>query len=232
MIAKSPRTSHQPTPRVPGLEREKVVQAALALLDEAGFDKLTLRRVADKLGVKAAALYWHFKNKQDLIDEMALYVIRGGPPRPEQRIRHMPWQDLLRQVGRTQRRALLAHRDGARLIASADLTSTPLLEGMERLLHTLHTQGFPADLALLSLINISRYTLGCVFEDQADPRAKEAAQTARQQLIQQTPDRFPVVAQAIGELAGKRGLTPTRQYEHGLDLLITGLERKLQQTKA
>jgi len=229
--ANTPKLSSTPA-RAPGLERDKVVQAALDLLDEAGFEKLTLRRVADRLGVKAAALYWHFQNKQDLIDAMAMQVLCGQPRYFGTHVQHMPWQDLLRKIGRRQRQALLSRRDGARLIASADMARMPLLEGMERILTVLRAQGFPADLALLSLIAISRYTLGCVFEEQADPRPKEDALKVRHQMLQESADRFRVAAQTFAELAARQALTPTRQYEQGLELLISGIGCQLQEPKA
>ena len=53
------------------LERETVARAALVVLDEVGLDGLTVRRIAEALGVQNPALYWHFKNKQDLLDRMA-----------------------------------------------------------------------------------------------------------------------------------------------------------------
>ena len=58
------------------LDRERVVRAALALLDEVGLDGLTLRRLAQDLGVKAPALYWHVASKADLLHEMAVTMLR------------------------------------------------------------------------------------------------------------------------------------------------------------
>ena len=54
-------------PHEPALDQSQIVQAALALLDEVGFDGLTMRNLAKKLGVQAASLYWHVRNKQDLL---------------------------------------------------------------------------------------------------------------------------------------------------------------------
>ena len=54
------------------LAREDVVWAGLRLLDEVGLDNLSLRKLAKELGIQAPTLYWHFKNKQDLLDEMIL----------------------------------------------------------------------------------------------------------------------------------------------------------------
>ncbi|HEX8806526.1 MAG TPA: TetR family transcriptional regulator, partial [Candidatus Aquilonibacter sp.] len=59
-----------------GLSRETIVQAALELLNELGIDGLTVRALASRLGVRAPTLYWHVKNKQELLDEMATEVWR------------------------------------------------------------------------------------------------------------------------------------------------------------
>src|ERR1700688_4158094 len=57
--------------RTVALKRQGVVRTALRILDEVGLDGLTVRKLASELGVQAPALYWHFKNKQALLDEMA-----------------------------------------------------------------------------------------------------------------------------------------------------------------
>ena len=56
------------------LDRRQVAAAGLKLLNEAGLHGLTLRAIAKELDVKAPALYWHFKDKQALLDEMAVPV--------------------------------------------------------------------------------------------------------------------------------------------------------------
>ncbi|MGW5823017.1 TetR family transcriptional regulator, partial [Streptomyces noursei] len=58
------------------IDRKLVVETALRLLNEGGLDGLTLRRIAKELDVQAPALYWHFKNKQELLDEMATEIFR------------------------------------------------------------------------------------------------------------------------------------------------------------
>ena len=54
------------TPRR-SLHQEQIVDAALALLDEGGIENLTMRRLGDRLGITAAALYWHVSSRQDLL---------------------------------------------------------------------------------------------------------------------------------------------------------------------
>jgi TetR/AcrR family transcriptional regulator, tetracycline repressor protein len=72
-----------------GLTRDLVVRAALDLLDEVGLDKLSTRRLADRLGVRSPALYWHVKDKPQLLDLMAQELLR-----PDTSARPAPADDL------------------------------------------------------------------------------------------------------------------------------------------
>jgi TetR/AcrR family tetracycline transcriptional repressor len=60
-----------------GLNREAVIQAALSMLDEVGVDGLSMRALADRLGVKAASLYWHLRDKDQLLELVAEAVLDG-----------------------------------------------------------------------------------------------------------------------------------------------------------
>src|SRR5437867_867347 len=101
----------------PGLTREAMIKAALRLLDEVGLDGLTVRRLAAELGVQSPALYWHIRNRQGLLDGMADAIIQAagmGPPRSGE-----SWQEWLARRSRAYRLSVLAHRDGARIVAGA-----------------------------------------------------------------------------------------------------------------
>src|SRR2546427_8680665 len=62
----------------PALDQSQIVQAALSLLDEVGFDGLTMRNLAKKLGIQAASLYWHVRSKQDLLRPPEYQVFSPG----------------------------------------------------------------------------------------------------------------------------------------------------------
>src|ERR1051326_1046185 len=99
------------------LDRAQVVKTAIDLLDEVGLDGLTLRRLAKQLGVQAPALYWHFKNKQELLDQMAETIAHDEAPlRPV--TPDIPWDEWIAQRARDMRASLVRHRDGAMLAAS------------------------------------------------------------------------------------------------------------------
>src|SRR5215469_10878771 len=101
----------------PSLDRSTVVQATLELLKRVGLDGVTTRRLAAELGVKSPALYWHFQNKQDLLDAMADVFVREagmGPPSSGE-----TWQEWLARRVCAYRATLLAYPDSARIVAQA-----------------------------------------------------------------------------------------------------------------
>src|SRR5579859_5085688 len=107
----------------PFLDRATVIQTAMALLKQVGLAGLSTRRLADELGIKSATLYWHFHNKQELLDAMADALIREanvGPPRSGE-----TWQQWLVRRVRAYRTTLLAYPDSARIIAEAEIVSLP-----------------------------------------------------------------------------------------------------------
>src|SRR5271170_5158231 len=101
----------------PPLDRESVVITALRLLNREGLEGLTLRRLAKELRVQAPALYWHFKNKQELLDEMATQVFRDGFKDLGLPEKGLSWRDWCRHLATTERQTLLRYRDGARLFS-------------------------------------------------------------------------------------------------------------------
>ncbi|MEK8169181.1 TetR family transcriptional regulator [Streptomyces sp. M19] len=105
------------------LRRADVLSGALALLDEGGLEGLTMRRLAARLDVQAGALYWHFTNKQALLDAMADKLIEGvGENLPPG-----PWDEQAAALAHRLRAALLAHRDGARVLAGTFVTESHTL---------------------------------------------------------------------------------------------------------
>ena len=105
------------------LRRGDVLDGAMAILDEYGLADLTMRRLATSLGVQPGALYWHFPNKQTLLGAMADRILEGvDAPVSSER-----WDDGIAELAHRLRTALLAHRDGAELVAAtyaSRMTST------------------------------------------------------------------------------------------------------------
>jgi TetR/AcrR family transcriptional regulator, tetracycline repressor protein len=205
------------------LERDKVVAAALNLLDEVGLDKLTLRRLAAELDVQAPALYWHFASKQALLDEMADALSREIPLRPL--VDGQAGQDWLADRMRDQRHVLNSHRDAARLFTGArpGLNTLPVLHAA---LESLERAGFPPREALRGLLTLSNYVNGFVLEEQASPPQgqRENLGTAHQWLA-----GHPHLLEAFLESGHPQG---EETFEHGLSLILEGMRTRLSSASA
>lgn len=146
------------------LDRDKVIRAALELLNEVGVDALTTRKLAEKLQVQQPALYWHFQNKEALLSALAEAMLAERhthcfPAQGES------WQEFLTNNARSFRAALLAYRDGARIHAGTG-PSSPQYAAIEAQVRLLCAAGFSGADALRVLMTISHYTVGAVLEQQ------------------------------------------------------------------
>jgi TetR/AcrR family transcriptional regulator, tetracycline repressor protein len=201
--------------------RDGIVAAGLALLDEAGLEGLTLRRLAERLGIRAPTLYWHVRDKRELLDLMVSVIMDEAladwrEPRPGQ-----PWWDWLAGRARALRAGLLAHRDGALMLAGNRPTQ-PNLPGIERQLEVMTEAGFgPAD-ALLGLLALNAYVIGEALDTQGeaertDPQAQGVGAPPADVAV-------PLILAAVGALEPFG--SSDQRFEYGLDLMITGLRAR------
>ncbi|HEX4214141.1 MAG TPA: TetR/AcrR family transcriptional regulator C-terminal domain-containing protein [Candidatus Dormibacteraeota bacterium] len=153
------------------LKREIVVETALRLLNEVGVDGLSTRRLAVELGVRSPALYWHFKDKQDLLDQMASTMVARALAGLESPAPGQDWAGWLCDRARAFRGGLLAYRDGARVHAGSRPEGEDL-RPIWRLAEMMEASGLSRLDAIRGIVAVSRYTVGCVAEEQATgPRA-------------------------------------------------------------
>ncbi|HBR1921963.1 TPA: TetR/AcrR family transcriptional regulator C-terminal domain-containing protein [Klebsiella variicola] len=190
------------------IQRDQVINAALALLDEVGLEAITTRKLAQKLGVESATLYWHFRNKASLLEEMAATVLarHHSLPLAEDTAE---WADWLANNARSFRRALLAHRDGALLHAG----TTPARVGGETFypkVAYLMRAGFSEAEAAMILLTISEYTLGCVLEEQS-------------RTDRHDDERLSTPSTEISRIDVLTHQHPDTCFEFGLSLIMKGL---------
>jgi len=98
------------------LDRERIIGAAFALLDEEGIEGLSLRKLAARLGVQAPAIYWYIPNKAGLLRLMSAQLTACAR---QDCAGASDWRTWLIAFGRAVRTAFLAHRDSAKLYADA-----------------------------------------------------------------------------------------------------------------
>jgi TetR/AcrR family tetracycline transcriptional repressor len=209
-----------------GLDRELVVRAGLRLLDEVGLEGHTLRRLAKELGVKAPALYWHFENKQELLDEMATTMLRDLVEEMEPPGHDEPWTEYVVGSAWDLRRMLLGYRDGAKVFSGTYLTDDSLLEWMEIPLRKLIDAGFSLRDAVHGYSTIYSYTIGFVIEEQGvHPRPGEPDE--RYDLARRAK-RIDAEKYPLALAAGEELFTGyDERFEHGLRLIVSGIERSI-----
>lgn len=190
------------------LDEARVLDAAFAVLEAHGFAGLTIRRIAEVLGVKNPALYWHFRNKQEIVNGMASRLLDRmvdtvGPETTD-------WRDWLRLAARGYRRTLLSVRDGAEILSNANLSRSRHFAEFERGIAFLAAHGFSERDAMLGMITVFDYALGVTYEHQADAR-----------IVDDTPMPGAAVFTPL------RGMTRDEArealFEGGLELIFDGL---------
>lgn len=197
------------------LDPAQIVETALDLLDEVGLDGLSTRLIAERMGVKQPALYWHFTNRQALLDAMN----NGLMQRRVEREPHEgeAWDAFLLRNTRSFRAALLSRRDGARVHAGTHADPGDIAV-VERQLAVLVDAGFSAGTALDVLVACSRYTVGCVLEEQAE------AQRVDDGALVEAAAPFPLTAEAVRHYHAHGH---DNAFEDGMQLLLDGARARL-----
>jgi TetR/AcrR family transcriptional regulator, tetracycline repressor protein len=201
------------------LDRKRVADTALNLLNEVGLEHLTLSAIGCELGVKAPALYWHFKNKQALLDEMATEMYRrmvaGTPLGPAD-----TWQERLRKSNHGLREALRGYRDGAKVFSGSRFTGIEHAEQMEDNLRLFTAAGFTLAQAVRATTTTYLYTIGFVTEEQSvEPlpgKRREGFDVGERARMMAG---FPLSAAAGAEIFADY----ERHFGEGLELVIAGI---------
>jgi AcrR family transcriptional regulator len=203
------------------LTRAIVVQEALAVLDEGGFEALTIRRLADRLGVVPMAAYRHVNNKDDLT-EAVLDLAVSKVPLPHADV---GWRDGLRQLAHAIRDTILQHPG-----IITPLVSKPALGPSSLLLAefgfgVMRSAGFDETHTIRSVNAIVTYTIGFAALEVPRRMAGFAADggglTALEVSFDELPaDTFP---HTIALRPAPAELVSDQQFDYGLERLLDGI---------
>ena len=207
------------------LTREDLVRAGLDVLDEAGIDGLTMRSVAARLGVQSASLYWHVRDKDELLALIADAICAEiEPPRPDQ-----PWIDQLVAMAWEYRRVLLAHRDAALVLANTPPVGPNRLGLAERMLSVLMRSGIAPGVAARAGMLFTDYVTNAVIEEGRNRATTDAfaadtegaAPRGVGEWIAGLPaDRYPTLVALAADLTDADA---EARFRFGLDVLVAGL---------
>jgi AcrR family transcriptional regulator len=209
-------------PRLP-LSRDRVLAAAVGLADRSGLESLTMRKLAQELGVEAMTLYYHVQNKDDILAGIVDLVVREFElPSSEG-----DWKAAIRRTAISANVALMRHPWAANLMLSGVHVSQARLRYMDAILGRLREAGFSADQtdhayhALDS--HILGYTLWVVGMDLGTE--DDLAAMATEFLKGFPRDELPHLAEHIEQHAKPRRPDDKGDFAFGLDLILDGLER-------
>jgi TetR/AcrR family transcriptional regulator, tetracycline repressor protein len=202
------------------LTPDLIARAALRLLDDVGLDGLTMRVLAKELGVQAPTLYWHVKNKQELLDAMADLMAAETNEGIEAPAQGVTWQEWVTDVAWRMRRTMLRHRDGARVSAGANTTGPGVPRMIELTLRTLTDAGFPAADAARAFPTVLHYTVGFVIEEQARTGAGYAGDNPYANGLDFDLAKHPLTASVAKELYA---VDSDANFEYGLRMILTGM---------
>lgn len=199
------------------LSRSRVLAEALILLDRDGPEKLTIRRLAEHLGVSPMALYNHVRNKQDLLQGLAKELIEEAEFSSDE----PDWRERIKSCFRELRRICLVHPGITRLLETADVAPSSVFGPMELTLAALGQIGMTPQDSLRAYFLLTNFTLGQVAYEIRGP----------------FHNLDPVEALRSGRLEGsgfeyvERAAAPQvwdfdEAFEFGLSVIITGLDKR------
>ncbi|GAA4947085.1 TetR/AcrR family transcriptional regulator [Actinoplanes utahensis] len=203
--------------RAPQLNRPLIVGAAVTLLDADGSDALTMRRIAQALGVTSTALYWHVRTKEDVLD-LAVDEIFGEVPVPEP---GPDWAADVRTLIIGWRAAMLAHPWAAALIGRPML-GPQVLARTEFLQSALVRGGLDGEALAIATRMLADYVIGAAVTETAWRRSGDTSDraTARRHITA-APDAYPTLA-GSGHLDDARWPDDVL-FHRGLDVLLAAV---------
>jgi AcrR family transcriptional regulator len=218
------------------LSRERVLDAAVALADRDGFEGLTMRKLADELGVGAMSLYYYVPNKDQLLDGM-IDIVFGEI--------HVPstaddWKDELRRRAVSTREVLNRHRWAVGRMEGRTTPGPHSLRLHDAVLGCLREAGFSIELSIQAYSVQDAYIYGFAlqekdlpFDDAEGGAAVAQAQYAEYDELEaerqfgELAAAFPYLAEVVVGHVAKVGYDFRTAFEYGLDLILDALERRL-----
>ncbi|MBW7453280.1 TetR/AcrR family transcriptional regulator C-terminal domain-containing protein [Paenibacillus sepulcri] len=210
------------------LDQARITQTALLLLNEIGLKELSMRKIADKLQVKTASLYYHVKDKDQLLQLLADKI-------SEQMVwpdADLPWTDQILQWGEQFRRALHAYRDAVDIFNTTIAMGYHRLLQIEKLYKLLASAGFPDHQIPWAASMLKNHVLGFVAEEARlrefageDGDTQEKMSGNFNQFYSQLPeDQFPYMIRLASYTTNSNW---DEEFQFGLSVFIAGFSLKL-----
>ncbi|MFJ8194995.1 TetR/AcrR family transcriptional regulator [Streptomyces sp. NPDC096094] len=203
------------------LSRERVIGTAMAVADEKGAAALTMRAIAEPLGVEAMSLYHHVAGREDILDGMvdAVFGEIDLPPRGTD------WKSALRHRADSARAVLLRHPWAVGLMDSRSQPGPATLRHHDAVIGALRAGGFSVPMAAHAVSLIDSYLYGFVLQELSLPfrGAAELDEVAGAILRDMPADAYPHLTELATEHVLKPGYDYAGEFTFGLALILDAL---------
>jgi AcrR family transcriptional regulator len=218
------RPSARTTARVP-LSRQRALQVAVALADDEGIGSLTMRRLAQELGVEAMSLYHHVANKDEILDGM-IDTVFGEIDLPPTTT---DWKTAMRRRAHSVRTALSRHPWAISLMESRAAPGPATLRHHDAVIGCLRQAGFTVAMTAHAYSLLDSYIYGFAHQEINLPfdTADETRQLADAIMGRFPADEYPHLVELTTEHVLQPGYDYGNEFDFGLDLILDGLERSM-----
>ena len=206
--------------RVP-LSRERVLQSAVAIADTAGIGSLTIRSLAQRLGVKPMSIYYYVPNKSAILDgivdlvfsEIELPAVDGD------------WRSELVRRANSTRRVLSRHHWAIGLMESRKSPGPATLRHHDAVLGTLRAAGFKVEMTAHAYALLDSYVYGFALQEAALPfqGTSTAADVTEPIMEQFHTDQYPHLVEMATEYILQPGYDFGDEFEVGLGVILDAL---------
>lgn len=200
---------------------DRILGAAVELLDEQGADALSMRSLAQRLESGTATLYRHFSNRSELVSRVVDQIL-GEVDLDAQELAALPWQQACSTFAHHMFDALRRHGNVAPLLIEYTPMGPNALVNRERCLAILLDNGFAPAVAAHAYATLARYVLGFAIQlstSTGEGRQRDAELSAAFHRLD--PSRYPATVAVADELP----VPLADEFGFGLRLIVSGLER-------
>jgi AcrR family transcriptional regulator len=207
------------------LSRERVLETAVTLADRHGLEWLSMRKLADELGVAAMSLYYYFPNREALVDGM-IDIVFGEIEPPS---REVDWKAAMRRRAVSTREALGRHRWAVGLMEGRTSHGPSNLRLHDAVLGCLRGAGFSLEMTVHAYSVQDAYIYGFALQEtDMSPETPDdfAAEAQRQaEAYKDVLADYPNLVEVVSGHVAKTGYDYATEFLFGLDLILDGLDR-------
>jgi AcrR family transcriptional regulator len=217
--------ARSPRRRVPRntLNPDRILDAAVTLLDRDGAEAFTMRALAEELGVGTMAVYSHFRGKDEISDAVAQRLLAeielpaacGGDPDAH-----------IAEIVRSLYRLFSEHPSALQLLTSRAMRGDEQIAVTDQLLGLLRSAGLGRTEAVRAYIALMQYTVGAAIWTSRRRRRRDCEkgvdERIKARLATLPPDSYPSLSDLAPDLSEVGNMGPA-QYDYGLDCLLRGL---------